>query len=122
MDKKLEPLEEFKYEMEKRPEMDVMERLKEAIANPPPERLASIEYRSHFLSILGILVVSVVLFLKGFWYIIFALIFGVGVSYSQGMTAYRKYKNILAIMGKEEKFEDLKDDISPTRMRGKIID
>ncbi len=102
--------------------MDKLEQLKEAIKNPPPERLAAIEYRSHFLSILGIITVCVFLVLKGFWYIIFAMIFGVGVSYSQGMTAYKKYQNIIAIVGKKEELEDLKDDPSPSRMRGKIID
>lgn len=97
-----------------------LEKLKEAMKNPPPERLAKIEFRSHFMQILGIAIVSLILIIKGFWYIIFALIFGVGVSYSQGMTAYRKYVQISSILGKEDpvKYEM---DISPTRRKGNII-
>lgn len=92
-----------------------------AIKNPPPARLAKIEYQSHFLQIIGITVVCAFLFLKGFWYIIFAFIFGVGVSYSQGMTAYAKY-NMISGLQPKEKIEDFEKDISWTRRRGKIVD
>ena len=57
--------------------------LKHAVANPPAARLAKTEYISHFLSLFGILAVCIFLIFKGFWYIIFALIFGVGVSRSE---------------------------------------
>ncbi len=92
----------------------------EAIKNPPPERLAKIEYQSHFLQIIGISTVCIFLFLKGFWYIIFAFIFGVGISYSQGMTALQKYRMIKELVKKEEDpyFEN---DPSWTRRRSKII-
>lgn len=92
---------------------------KEAITNPPPYRLAEIEYKSHFLQMIGIAVVCIFLILKGFWYIIFAFIFGEGISYSQGMTAYRKYKAIKEFSD-EEKPEDFEKDISPSRRRSKI--
>ncbi len=100
--------------------MNKLEQLKEAMSNPPPERLAKIEYRSHFFQILGIAIVSVIVIIKGFWYIIFAFIFGVGVSYSQGITAYRKYININAMLGKKDPVE-FQSDISLTRRRGNII-
>ncbi len=96
------------------------QKLKDAIKNPPPERLAKIEYQSHFLQIIGITTVCIVLFMKGFWYIIFAFIFSVGISYSQGMTAYAKYKMIKGLRP-EEKIEDYEKDISFTRRRSKII-
>ncbi len=94
---------------------------KKAIANTPPERLAKIEYQSHFLQMLGVSIVCVILVLKGLWYIIFAFIFSLGISYSQGMGAYRKYRNIMAII-KPEPMSEYDKDISPTRRRGKIID
>ncbi len=100
--------------------MNKLTQLKQSMQNPPPERLAKIEYKSHFLQIIGITVVCIALVLKGFWYIIFAFIFSVGISYSQGMTAYRKYKTIMSIVA-PEKMEDYEKDISPTRRRSKII-
>ena len=100
--------------------MKKLKQLKQAISNTPPERLAKIEYQSHFMQILGISIVCIILIVKGLWYIIFAFIFGLGISYSQGMTAYAKYKNIMAMLGKANP-KDFDADISPTRRRGKII-
>ncbi len=92
--------------------------LKKAISNPPPDRIAKVEYQSHFLQILGILFVTGMLIYKGFWYIIFAFIFGVGVSYSQGITAYQKYNVIRSIVRNDYKLEEEK---SPSRKRDHII-
>jgi len=64
---------------------------------PSPDKLARIEYRSHFLQMLGVLGVCIILISKGFWYVIFALIFSIGVSYSQGMGAYQKYQMIKSV-------------------------
>lgn len=100
--------------------MGKLEDLKEAVKNPPPERLAAIEYRSHFLQMLGITIVCIVLIAKGFWYIIFAFVFGVGISYSQGMSAYAKYKMINSLISKPNPL-NYDSDISPTRRRSKII-
>lgn len=96
------------------------QKLIEAIKNPPPERLAKIEYQSHFLQGIGISAVCIALIYKGLWYIIFAFIFGVGISYSQGMTAYMKYKAIKSFRP-QEKAEDFEKDISTTRRRSKIV-
>lgn len=101
--------------------MSKLEQLKNAIRSPPPERLAAIEYRSHLLQGIGISFVCIMLIIKGFWYIIFALIFGLGISYSQGMAAYSKYKMIMSMKPKP-KLKDLKNEISFTRKRGKIIE
>ena len=100
--------------------MNKLKELKRAIQNPPPDRLAKVEYRSHFFQMFGISVVCLFLILKGFWYIIFAFIFGIGISYSQGMTAYAKYRAISALL-KPEDPKDFMDDPSPTRRRTKII-
>ena len=100
--------------------MSKLKQLKEAMKSPPPERLAKIEYQSHFFQMFGISFVSLVLLIKGFWYIIFAFIFGLGISYSQGMTAYAKYRQISSLLGKESPNE-FENDISPTRRRTKII-
>jgi len=100
--------------------MSKLKALSNAIKNPPPDRLAKIEYRSHLLQGIGITAVCIILIFKGFWYIIFALIFGVGVSYTQGVSAYQKYK-ILATLRPKEKVEDYKKDISPSRKRSKIV-
>lgn len=96
------------------------QQVKQAIANPPPERLAMIEYRSHLYQALGITAVTVILIIKGFWYIIFAFIFGIGVSYSQGMTAWKKYKFIMSLKPKED---EVVYRLIPsfTRRRNKII-
>lgn len=100
--------------------MGKFKEFKEAMRKTPPERLAKIEYQSHFLQIIGISAVCVVLIVKGFWFIIFAFIFGVGISYSAGMSAYIKYNNIMALLN-PEKVEEYQHDISPSRKRSKII-
>ncbi len=100
--------------------MKKLQELKQAMASPPPDRLAKVEYQSHFMQMIGVSVVCVALILKGLWYIIFAFIFSLGVSYSQGMTAYMKYKNISRLLGKEDP-KEFDSDISPTRRRSKII-
>ncbi len=100
--------------------MNKYKQWKAAIKSPPPERLAKIEYRSHFFQMLGISLVCILLIYKGFWYIIFAFVFGLGISYSQGMSAYIKYNNIMALLYPEQA-KDYEKDISPTRRRGKII-
>ena len=93
---------------------------KEVIKSPPPERLAKVEYQSHLFQAFGITFVSIILIFKGFWYILFAFIFGLGISYSQGMSAYIKYNNIMALI-RPEAVEDYDKDNSPTRRRSKII-
>ncbi|HEC37463.1 hypothetical protein LCGC14_0476690 [marine sediment metagenome] len=97
-----------------------LQQVKHAMKNPPPERLAKVEYQSHFFQMVGITIVCIILIFKGFWWIIFAFIFGLGVSYSQGMSAYIKYNNIMALL-KPQAIEDFEKDISPTRRRSKII-
>ncbi len=93
------------------------QKLKDAILNPPPGRLEKIEYRSHFFQILGVLFVCAILIARGFWWIIFAFIFSIGVSYSQGTAAYRRYKTLM--MYQEE--YDPEIDKSPTRRADYII-
>lgn len=100
--------------------MNKYKQWKKAIKSPPPERLAKIEYQSHFFQMLGISIVCIMLIFKGFWYIIFAFVFGLGISYSQGMNAYIKYNNIMALLHPEQA-RDYQKDISPTRRRSKII-
>ena len=100
--------------------MNKYKQFKESIKSPPPERLAKIEYQSHFFQMLGISIVCIMLIYKGFWYIIFAFVFGLGISYSQGMSAYIKYNNIIALLRPEEA-SNYEKDISPTRRRGKIV-
>lgn len=100
--------------------MTKLEELKTAMRNPPPERLAKIEYQSHIFQAMGITIASIILIFKGLWYIIFAFIFALGINYSQGMSAYIKYNNIMAILS-PEKVEDYDNDVSPTRKRSKII-
>lgn len=95
-----------------------LKELKQAIKNTPPERLAQIEYRSHFMQILGVMAVCTILIWKGLWYIIFAFVFSLGVSYSQGVGAYQKYLAIKEIVG--GKYNPNKDK-SPSRRRDYII-
>ena len=98
-----------------------LQQVKQAMKNPPPERLAKVEYQSHFFQMVGITIVCIILIFRGFWWIIFAFIFGLGISYSQGMSAYIKYNNIMALI-KPEAVKDYDRDISPTRRRSKIVD
>ncbi len=100
--------------------MKKLKELKQAISDTPPDRLAKIEYQSHFMQMLGISIVCIVLITKGLWYIIFAFIFGISISYTQGITAYRKYQNIKAMLGIEDPL-GFETDISPTRRKSKII-
>ncbi len=97
--------------------MKTIKEIKQAISNPPPGRLERIEYQSHFLQILGVLAVCALLIWKGLWYVIFAFIFSVGVSYSQGVSAYRRYR----IISQHSEPYDPKLDKSPTRRRDFII-
>ena len=99
--------------------MSKFKQFKEAVKQPRPDRLAKIEYQSHFFQMLGITIVCVILILRDLWWVIFAFIFGIGISYSGGMSAYIKYQNIKALMGDEDPTK-FKDDISPTRRRSKI--
>lgn len=112
--------DKYRNRILKEEKMDKLEQLKEVMKNPPPERLAEIEYKSHFYQIFGISAVCIILFMKGLWYIIFALIFGVGVSYAQGMTAYQRYNAIMRLKN-PERLEDYDKDISFTRRRNKIV-
>ncbi len=97
--------------------MSKKQQFKDAILNPPPGRLEKIEYRSHFLQILGVLFVCAILISRGFWWIIFAFIFSLGISYSQGVAAYRRYKTLM--MYQEE--YDPEIDKSPTRRADYVI-
>lgn len=99
--------------------MNKFKQLKEAIKNTPPERLAAIEYRSHAFHILGVLIVSVILTLKGFWYILFAFVFTLGVSYSQMVGAFQKWEVIKKF--NPENLPEVTEDPSPTRRRTRII-
>jgi len=86
--------------------MKKLKQIKDAIKNTSPEKLARIEYRSHFI-------IS-----RGFWYIIFAFVFSLGVSYSQGISALQKYTAIKEIIGDTY---DVKKDKSPSRKRDYIV-
>lgn len=99
--------------------MKKLKQLKQAIRNTPPERLAKVEYRSHFMQILGVMIVCAILIYKGYWWIIFAFIFSLGVSYSQGVGAYQRYLAIMEIIG-NKKYNPNKDK-SPTRRMDYII-
>ncbi len=98
--------------------MNKFKQLKEAIKNTSPDRLAKIEYQSHFMQILGVSAVCGILIFKGFWWIIFAFIFSLGVSFSQCVSAYQKYHAIKDIIGDTY---DVKKDKSFTRKRDYII-
>lgn len=100
--------------------MTKLQELKEAIKRTPPDRLAKIEYQSHFMQMLGVSIVSGILIYKGFWWVIFAFIFSIFISLSQGIGAYQKYHAIRNIMPQSEKY-DPKKDKSFTRKRDYYI-
>lgn len=99
--------------------MNKLKQLKEAIKSTPPDRLAKIEYQSHFMQIIGVATVCAILIFKGYWWIIFAFVFSLGVSLSQGIGAYQKYHAIIDILGKKKYNPD--KDKSPSRRRDYII-
>ncbi len=82
--------------------MNKLKQIKKAIKNTPPERLAKIEYQSLFIHMIGVSVVCAILIWKGFWWIIFAFIFSLGVSYSQWIGAMQKYRAIVGLVGKKK--------------------
>ncbi|KKM60956.1 hypothetical protein LCGC14_1536570 [marine sediment metagenome] len=92
----------------------------EAMKNPPPERLARIEYRNQFYLIGAYVFAGTFLIYHGFWYIIPIFLFSSFISYAQGMTSYKKYQVIKQFVP-EEKPEEFENEISPTRKRSKII-
>ena len=98
--------------------MKKFKELKEAIRNTSPDRLAKIEYQSHLMQMLGVSVVCGILIFKGLWWIIFAFIFSLGVSFSQCVSAYQKYHAIKDIIGDTY---NVKKDKSFTRKRDYII-
>ena len=100
--------------------MSKWEEFKTYVRSPPPHILTKIEYRSHFLNIFGILGVSIVLILKGFWYVIFALIFSIGAYYAQGMSALQRYRVFVSMLP-EETYEYILQDKSFTRKRQRLI-
>ena len=97
--------------------MKTITKIKQAITNPPAGRLERIEYQSHFMQIFGVMIVCAILIWKGYWYIIFAFVFSIGVSYSQGVNAYRRYR----IISQHKEPYDPKLDKSPTRRRDYVI-
>ncbi len=99
--------------------MRKLQELKEAIKKTPPERLAKIEYQSHFMQMIGVSIVSGILIWKGFWWVIFAFVFSIFISLSQGIGAYQKYTAIKEIVG-EKKYDPLTDK-SFTRKRDYYI-
>ncbi len=98
--------------------MKKFKQLKSAIRNTSPDRLAKIEYQSHFMQMIGVSAVCGILIFKGFWWIIFAFIFSLGVSFSQCVSAYQKYHAIKDIIGDTY---DVNKDKSFTRKRDYII-
>lgn len=98
-----------------------LKKVSEAIRNPPPERLAKIEYQSHALGILGNLFVCIALIYNGYWYIIFAFIFSVGVSYSQMVQAKQKYNLFMQFKQSNDAINDIIIEKSPTRKKDKMI-
>ena len=98
--------------------MKKLDELKEAMKNTPADRLAKIEYQSHFMQMIGVSIVCSILIFKGFWWIIAAFIFSLGVSFSQFISAYQKYHAIKDIIGDTY---NVKKDKSFTRKREYII-
>ncbi len=70
------------------------------------------------MQIFGVMIVCAILIYRGLWYIIFAFVFSIGVSYSQGMNAYKRYRLICSA---REGVYNPELDKSPTRRRDYII-
>ncbi len=97
--------------------MNKLQEIKEAMKNTSPVKLAKIEYQSHFMQILGVAAVCGILIFRGLWWVIFAFVFSLGVSLSQGISSYQKYHAIRDIIGDTY---DVKKDKSYTRKRDYI--
>jgi hypothetical protein len=100
--------------------MGKFQELKEYIKNPQPHVIAQVEYRGHLLNAIGILIVCVILFTKGYWYITLAFIFSVMISWSQGMSAYQRYKVFISLLP-DETYEYILQDKSFTRKRERVF-
>ena len=90
------------------------------VTNPPPEVIANIEVRGHFLNIFGIIIASIVLMIKGYWYVTLAFIFSILVSYSQGMSAYARYKVFKSFLP-DETYPLILTDKSFSRRRQRLL-
>lgn len=99
--------------------MNKLQEIKEAIKRTPPQRLKKIEYQSHMMQMVGVSIVCGIFIWKGFWWIILAFIFSLGISFTQGISAYQQYIALCQHLG-PLKYNPKKDK-SFTRQRDYYI-
>lgn len=100
--------------------MSKWQTFKTYVKNPPAELITKIEVQGHFLSILGVLVASIILFINGLWYVSLAFVFSILVSWAQGMAALARYRIFKGLLPKET-FEYILMDSSFTRRRSRLF-
>lgn len=101
--------------------MTKWQEFKDKIKNPPPQRLAAIEYKSYLFQALSTaVVIGILIYKQTLWYISLILVFNIFLAYAQGIGAYKKYRMIMEYVPKETPI-DYEKDISPSRRRSKII-
>lgn len=92
---------------------------KQALRQVPPERLLKINMQGYVLQTFGIIFVSIMLLLRGLWYIIFALIFVTWNNVAGFIAAYQQLKQIEEL--KKQLNIPEPEDKSPHRKKTKII-
>lgn len=93
------------------------EKLKEAIKNPPTERLCLINARGYILNIIGVTFASILLIYYGIWYVVFAFVFSVVGSWVGYKREMKQYKNIIEFRKEIGKGYKIEEDKSFTRKR-----
>lgn len=101
--------------------MSKWKELKEAMKNPPEERLCLINANGYKVGILAILVISFIIFQTVIWYISFIFLVQLvnnWVGYKREMKQYNSIINARKMMGV---YKDIDEDPSFTRRRFRLI-
>ena len=95
--------------------------LKEAMKNPPEERLCLINAAAYKLNIMGVIVVILFLINLGIWYISLLFVFTTVINYVGAVRETKQYNAIVEAKKMMGVYQPLEDDISFTRKRFRTI-
>jgi hypothetical protein len=100
-------------------------KFKQAMKAPSPETIYSINMQQNLFQAIGTIVVCVILiWQKSMWWLIFAFVFSLLGSYTGYVTNRIQREQVLAVkrlMNPQNEFEEIENEISPSRKKQKII-
>ena len=101
--------------------MSKFSELKEAMKNPPEERLCLINAAAYKLNIMGIIIVILFLINYGVWYIGFLFVFTTMINWVGYTRETKQYNAIIEAKKAMGVYSPIDDDISFTRKRFRTI-